>query len=951
MILKIPGVDLNCQDNDGWTALHAAAHWNREASIRLLAEAGASFDLYTPGYENQSVWENTLIAGLVVPFICLFPSVFRTPFFRQNQSVFDVADRQVVVLLRQLRERQRSVSFAFHNPLNLIFHTIYPFFCSIPILSGLHHPLMFIEKKVAPLPAAPTTATAVDQLPKSAEAIKRGHPFDSESSEDSKDSEESSENDEKESITANKKPALDSVITTPFAAAGDHSTNAGSTMNDALAALMNDHRPVVVDEKMAGVEEQSLSSSQSPITKKTAATAAAELPRTTFATPPLSSIPSLGSQTYTDTENGSAPVISKSKEKVIENSVKPRETPSPTPPSIDHSLKELTECNESHDAVVELNGMVKNREPFAVSEDKLSATTEVIAAKSVPPMVSRRPEDRLHDSHVRLRSPPARPTPTPQSPSPPPTPHKPTEITTSGTTITSVSADESESTAKAARIVTIRKRTSIDNSVSSEGDSTTASPTPITLTAVTVPTTVTTTTTVSSSTIPSSVALASAASAALLNRPESTRSSSPLSGDDLHENRRSENSQPQEQQQQSSDSPTDTSLRPRLDRPTVHITRTAAIRSPAAQSPVESDSVVRRRPTGDEAFSSGYGTDDVSRNHRGNRQSEAEERVKATSQTTPSSDNTYFPYRGISSRFPNTNEGPFYFIYAGLLSLPCFSSVSDSPFKGSRDRSFRDRLVEATEYLEREQLLNRRRAAQRQSASSPTSPSLNSPATPGNTIANSTGVTSTTDLGVKPIVPRIDTNPSEPDSQPSSRFLHFNDSSSSGSGSASTAPVSNSTDSTTSTGNGSSYTRSGNSSYGVSRSGNISGTTFISPQSQYGNAVATTDSRYGGDSRSTSRTDRSHPYQDTVDYRRLYEQEKINRERLQKQLDDTLRELSRVRIQLASLTQAESNNTSMGNSTVHNTTEELNRLREENMKMKEENGALIRVISKLSRPI
>ncbi|THD26086.1 Protein phosphatase 1 regulatory subunit 12B [Fasciola hepatica] len=575
-------------------------------------------------------------------------------------------------------------------------------------------------------------------------------------------------------------------------------------MNDALAALMNDHRPVVVNEKMAGVEEESPSSSQSPISKKTAANAAAELPRTKFATPPLSSVPSLGSQTYTDTENGSAPVISKSKEKVIENSVKPRKTPSPTPPSIDHSLKELTEGNESHDAVVELNGMVKNQEPFDVSEHKVSATTEVIAAKSLPPMVSRRPEDRLHDSHVRLRSPPARPTPTPQSPSPPPTPHKSTEITTSGTTITSVSADESESTAKAARIVTIRKRTSIDNSVSSEGDSTTASPTPITLTAVTVPTTVTTTTTVSSSTIPSSAALASAASAALLNRPESTRSSSPLSGDDLHENRRvsfvmapaksgetetqrsvkaryvrstrrstqgvsaeeleqakrlidhnnnsatmssgaqpasSENSQPQEQQQKSSDSSTDTSLRPRLDRPTVHITRTAAIRSPAAQSPVESDSVVRRRPTGDEAFSSGYGTDDVLRNHRGNRQSEAEERVKATAQTTPSSDNTYFPYRGISSRLPSTNED-----VSGSRS----SSVSDSPFKGSRDRSFRDRLVEATEYLEREQLLNRRRAAQRQSASSPTSPSLTSPATPG----NSTGVTSTTDLGVKPIVPR-----------------------------------------------------------------------------------------------------------------------------------------------------------------------------------------------------
>ncbi|CAH8614841.1 unnamed protein product [Schistosoma rodhaini] len=74
ILLQIPGLDINAKDFDGWTALHAAAHWNREASARMLANAGASFDEHT----------------------------------RASQSVFDVADKEMIVLLRQLRERQRA---------------------------------------------------------------------------------------------------------------------------------------------------------------------------------------------------------------------------------------------------------------------------------------------------------------------------------------------------------------------------------------------------------------------------------------------------------------------------------------------------------------------------------------------------------------------------------------------------------------------------------------------------------------------------------------------------------------------------------------------------------------------------------------------------------------------------------------------------------------------------
>uniref|UniRef100_A0A0X3PAB3 Uncharacterized protein n=1 Tax=Schistocephalus solidus TaxID=70667 RepID=A0A0X3PAB3_SCHSO len=74
ILLKLPGIDVDVVDNDGWTPLHAAAHWAQERPLRLLAVAGASFDRIT----------------------------------LTNQSIFDVADRSVTMLLRQLREAQRQ---------------------------------------------------------------------------------------------------------------------------------------------------------------------------------------------------------------------------------------------------------------------------------------------------------------------------------------------------------------------------------------------------------------------------------------------------------------------------------------------------------------------------------------------------------------------------------------------------------------------------------------------------------------------------------------------------------------------------------------------------------------------------------------------------------------------------------------------------------------------------
>ncbi|KAF7249197.1 hypothetical protein EG68_09232, partial [Paragonimus skrjabini miyazakii] len=142
--------------------------------------------------------------------------------------------------------------------------------------------------------------------------------------------------------------------------------------------------------------------------------------------------------------------------------------------------------------------------------------------------------------------------------------------------------------------------------------------------------------------------------------------------------------------------------------------------------------------------------------------------------------------------------------------------------------------------------------------------------------------------------------------------------------------------------------------------------------------TTTTATQFATIGRQASLPSSSIPYAHSqADYRRLYEREKVEKERLARELDRINRENANLRLQLSRLRADDDTHTSgtiaptpndkssivdehsfrCNQTQLHNRLlyhedqlKELSRLREENAKMKEENGALIRVISKLSKP-
>lgn len=70
------GANLNHQDVDGWTPLHGAAHWGQEESCKILTEALCDMDVKD----------------------------------RAGQTATDVADDSLTKLMKELYDKQQSVS-------------------------------------------------------------------------------------------------------------------------------------------------------------------------------------------------------------------------------------------------------------------------------------------------------------------------------------------------------------------------------------------------------------------------------------------------------------------------------------------------------------------------------------------------------------------------------------------------------------------------------------------------------------------------------------------------------------------------------------------------------------------------------------------------------------------------------------------------------------------------
>lgn len=84
-LLLQAGYDTELRDGDGWTPLHAAAHWGVEDACRLLAEHGGGMDSLT----------------------------------HAGQRPCDLADEDVMNLLEELAQKQEDVSLDSSLPLYL----------------------------------------------------------------------------------------------------------------------------------------------------------------------------------------------------------------------------------------------------------------------------------------------------------------------------------------------------------------------------------------------------------------------------------------------------------------------------------------------------------------------------------------------------------------------------------------------------------------------------------------------------------------------------------------------------------------------------------------------------------------------------------------------------------------------------------------------------------------
>lgn len=84
---------MNEVDKDGWTPLHAAAHWEQEEACKLLIENGASLDI-----KNYAV----RIHIEILPSFSILLNCHNT---KKGQTPIDVCDKDMSVKLKALQQQ------------------------------------------------------------------------------------------------------------------------------------------------------------------------------------------------------------------------------------------------------------------------------------------------------------------------------------------------------------------------------------------------------------------------------------------------------------------------------------------------------------------------------------------------------------------------------------------------------------------------------------------------------------------------------------------------------------------------------------------------------------------------------------------------------------------------------------------------------------------------------
>lgn len=105
------GYDTELRDGDGWTPLHAAAHWGVEDACRLLAEHGGGMDSLTHAVRTMSGGGQGGEQDSHQHHLSPSPT--------QGQRPCDLADEDVMNLLEELAQKQEDVSLDSSLPLYL----------------------------------------------------------------------------------------------------------------------------------------------------------------------------------------------------------------------------------------------------------------------------------------------------------------------------------------------------------------------------------------------------------------------------------------------------------------------------------------------------------------------------------------------------------------------------------------------------------------------------------------------------------------------------------------------------------------------------------------------------------------------------------------------------------------------------------------------------------------